>query len=991
MPNEMTLPHDPESAPEAPKGRQWQPLNLVSDEQGFEAYLQHTRPREAAAMRAAKMDRRTFLKIMGASLALTGLGAAGCTPRTSDEPIIPYVRMPEELVPGIPLFFASSMILGGYAHGILIETHEGRPTRVEGNPLHPASLGGSNAMIQASVLELYNPQRLTNVVHNGERSTWEAFTTELLTVLRGRSPEGLRILTETITSPTLAAQINRLLEQFPGAQWVQYEPVSRDNVTIGAELAFGEPVNTVYRFDQAEVVLALDADFMSTMPGSLRYARDFTSRRKVRFGSEAAAMNRLFVVESTPTITGSMADHRLALRPSQVEAFTRALAAALGIAVEVPTAMAWSPTWFDGVVANLRAAGSSIVIAGDEQPPAVHALVHAINDALGSVGTTVVYTAPVEASSSHQNEAFANLVADMQAREVAALVMIGGDPVYNAPADLPFAEGLAQVDFTAHLSYYNNDTAARSQWFVPQTHYIEEWSDARTFDGSASIVQPPIGALYDTVVSAHQLLAAMLGDERSGYTIVREYWQSQYQGDDFEMFWRRSLHDGVVPDSALPAITPTLVADVGQAVGSPASPTTGLEINFRPDPNIWDGRFVNNAWLQELPKPLTKITWDNAALVSATTAASLGLQNDTLVRLTLDGREMLAPVYILRGQPDDVITVSLGYGRGLGADVDAGQSFNAYLIRSSAAPWFAGGLNAAATNTRYPLAVVRANVNVEKTDPVQLLNLAEYQVNPEPLNQEYRTAQSIYPDYEYNGNSWGMTIDLTACIGCNACIIGCQTENNIPTVGKEAVARQREMHWLRVDRYYVEEEGEDVKTVFQPLPCMHCETAPCEPVCPVTATVHDNEGLNTMIYNRCVGTRYCSANCPYSVRRFNYLRYVDDEPLNAEWRNPNVTVRIEGVMEKCTYCTQRINAARIRANNENRPIADGEVTPACASACPTQAIVFGNLNDPNAQVVSMKAQPHNYGVLEELNTKPRTTYLARLYNPDESLRGTEGE
>jgi Fe-S-cluster-containing dehydrogenase component len=983
MPNEMTH-HEPG----AEDGRQWQPIQLMSEDEAFEAVLRRDHPREAAAMQMAKVNRRSFLKIMGASLALTGFGAVGCVPRRTDEQIIPYVRQPEELIPGRPLYFASSMVLGGFATGILIETHEGRPTRVEGNPNHPASLGGSNAMVQASVLELYNPLRRVGVLNNNAASSLENFTQAFQRALQSRNTAGLRILTETVTSPTLTAQINALLEANPGAQWVQYEPVSRDNVIEGSLLAFGEVVNTVYKFDQADVVVSLDADFMASMPGSVRYAHDFASRRKVR--ADSTTMNRLFMVESTPTITGSAADHRLSLRPSQVETFARALAAALGVQVDVPTARPWASAWFDAVVANLRAAGSSIVIAGNEQPPAVHALAHAINAALGNVGTSVIYTAPVEANPGNQRAALAALVADMQAGNVETLVMIGGDPVYNAPADIPFGAALDNVPFKVHLSYYHNDTSARSTWFIPQTHYIEEWSDARAFDGTASIVQPPIGALYDTVVSAHELVALMSGDTRSGYNIVREYWQSQYQGDDFDRFWRRALHDGVVPDSALPAASPTLVGDLNAAIGAPTAAPSGLEIVFRPDPNIWDGRFVGNAWLQELPKPLTKITWDNAALVSAATAQQLGLRNETLVRLTYQGREMEVPVWITRGQPDEVITVSLGYGRGLGADVDAGRSFNAYAIRTSAAPWFASGVTVTPTTTRYPLATVRANMETENTEHVHLLSLAEFQANPD-LYLSHTPENSAYPPFEYDSYSWGMSIDMTSCIGCNACIIGCQTENNIPVVGKDAVRRAREMHWLRVDRYYIEDAGGGERTVFQPLPCMHCEQAPCEPVCPVTATVHDSEGLNTMIYNRCVGTRYCSANCPYSVRRFNYLTYNTDEPLNAEWRNPDVTVRIEGVMEKCTYCVQRIAEARINAKNEGRPIMDGEVTPACAAACPTKAIVFGNLNDPEAQVVALKAQPHNYGVLEELNTRPRTTYLARILNPDESLRGTAGE
>jgi molybdopterin-containing oxidoreductase family iron-sulfur binding subunit len=970
------------------------------DQASLEAVLQKY-PQMAVAMQRNQMDRRTFLKVMGASLALVGVGLQGCSGvQPPNEEIIPYVRLPEEIVPGVPLYFASSMVLGGYATGVLIETHEGRPARIEGNPKHPASLGGCDVITQASILELYNPNRSIDVRHNGELSSWDDFLAAFASVLEGLAASdgaGLRILTETITSPSLASQFTALLEQYPGAKWYQYDPVAHDNLVAGSQLAFDDTVNTVYDFASAAVVVSLDADFMSNMPGSVRYAYDFMQRRRVREGADESTMNRLYSVESTPTITGATADHHLALRPSQIEGFARALAAAVGVeGIEAPAETAWDAAWFDAVVADLQAhTGSSAVIAGFNQPPVVHALVHAINLQLENVGTTVRYIPSAIVNPTIQTEVLPELFGEMMSGAAEALIIIGGNPVFNAAADIAFADALTNVPFSVHLSLYNNETSALCTWHIPQTHYIEEWGDARAFDGSVSLVQPPIGPLYNTVRSAHELLALLAGDARSSYDIVRGYWETQAASDDFDSLWRRALHDGVMEGSAPEPITPALRADFANQIAAvPASQAgSGLEIIFRPDPSIWDGRFADNSWLQELPEPLTALSWDNAALISPATAERLGLSDQQLVELSYGGRTMQAPILTMQNHPDDAVTISLGYGRGLSADVDAGLSFNAYAIRTSLSPWFGSGLEVRATGGSYTLATVRAKTDAEAGEAIFTAPIAKFVENPEFVHEKDKYGgefPSLLPMYPYTENAWGMTIDLSACIGCNACIIGCQTENNIPTVGKEGVRRSREMYWIRIDRYYVS-EGDTQRTNFQPVPCMHCETAPCELVCPVQATVHSAEGLNQMVYNRCIGTRYCSANCPYGVRRFNFFDNVDPTPILEEVRNPDVSVRVEGVMEKCTYCTQRISAARIEAKREGRPIRDGDVVPACASACPTKAIIFGNINDPQAAVTQAKAQPHNYGLLAELNTVPRTTYLAHVYNPNESLDGAEAE
>jgi len=967
--------------------KQWQSLDELAAQDDLAGSLEHEHPREAALLSQNGLDRRTFLKVMGATLALTGI--TGCNVRPPDAEIIPYVEMPEGIVPGQPLFFSSTMTLGGYATGVVIETHEGRPTRIEGNPNHPASLGSSDPMLLASILELYNPERSTRIREDGATRTRDEFQAALNGALDAAAQNGgagLRILTETITSPTLARQLSALLEAYPEARWHQYEPVTQDAVLEGAQLAFGQAVNTVYHFEQADVILALDADFLSGMPGSLRYARDFGARRKVR--ADNPSMNRLYAVESTPTLTGSNADHRLPLRASQVEQFAQALAAALGVSgVSAPGDAPWDAAWLDAVVADLQESGGrSIVIAGNEQTPAVHALVHAINAALGNVGGPVTYTQPIATAPVNQMRDLAVLATDMAAGAVETLIILGGNPAYTAPVDVGFADALQNVPLSIHLSHYVDETSQLCTWHVPQTHYIEEWGDARAFDGTASLVQPPIGPLYDEVHSAIDMLALLLQDGRTSYDIVRETWQMTYEGEDFEGYWRRALHNGVVEESGFAPIAATVSGDVaGQLSGAAAD---GVEIIFRPDPTIWDGRFALNSWLQELPKPLTLLTWDNAALISPAMAESMGLSNGDQVELQQGNNSVTAPIWILPGHPDQAVTVTLGYGRP-NVDAEFGGGFNAYAVRTADAPWFSGGLTISPTGGTYPLASTQDQFRMDGADPVRAGTLAMFQENPEFIHEgEHKEDASLLPPFEYEKNAWGMSIDLTACIGCNACTIACQSENNIPSVGKRQVELSRHMHWIRVDRYY-EDALENPQTSFQPVPCMHCEKAPCETVCPVQATVHDDEGLNVMVYNRCIGTRYCSGNCPYGVRRFNFLDYVEDEPILQELRNPDVTVRSRGVMEKCTYCVQRISSARIEAKKENRPIRDGEVMPACAAACPTQAIVFGDISNEESQVAQLKAQPHDYGLLAKLNTKPRTTYLARLANPNQALAPQE--
>jgi MoCo/4Fe-4S cofactor protein with predicted Tat translocation signal len=985
-----------------PSARFWRTLDEYADDPAFRDQLLNEFPSQIETI-VDPVARRRFLKLMGASLALGGFTA--CT-RQPPEAIVPYVRPPEDLVLGTPLYFATAMTLGGVATGLLVESHEGRPTKVEGNPLHPGSLGASDVFAQAAILGLYDPDRSQTLSYRGDIRPWPEFLGAMRGAMAAQQAlggRGLRILTESIASPSLAAQIRDLLRRFPSAKWHQWDPASRDNAYRGAQLAFGRPVDSHFRIDRADVLVAVDSDFLACGPGSLRYARDFAARRRP---DRPDRMNRLYAVEAMPTPTGSRADHRLPLRPSDLEAVVWRIAQGVGAVTSSSRADRLSRAeqqWTDAVVKDLTShRGASLVVPGEHLPAAVHAIVHAINERLGNNGSTIVYTEPVEAEPVDQVQSLKDLVADMNGDRVDVLLIVGGNPVYTAPADLGFAEAMNRVTTRVQLSLYDDETTALCQWHVPEAHFLEGWSDGRAYDGTASIVQPLIAPLYDGK-TAHEFLAAM-GDkpERSGYDIVRDFWRVQSTTStaaDFDTAWTRWLHDGVIPDTAFP---PQQVAVASVPAVAPATDRPvpqRLEIAFRNDPSILDGRFANNGWLQELPKPLTKLTWDNAVFVSAATASRLGITNKPaatggehgqiigdVVELRFRGRTVRGIGFIVAGHPDDCATVHLGYGRTRAGHLGTSAGFNANLLRTSDALWHGDGLEITRTGERGSLACTQYHHLMEGREPVRAVTLEEFRRDGgRPPQQLSRTITLYPPDHKYDGYKWGMAIDINACVGCNACIVGCQAENNIPVVGKDQVLRGREMHWLRVDTYY---RGpiERPETYFQPLPCMQCENAPCEVVCPVGATVHSAEGLNDMVYNRCVGTRYCSNNCPYKVRRFNFLLYQDwTTPSLKLGRNPNVTVRSRGVMEKCTYCVQRINQAKIGAEKEDRTVRDGEIQTACQQACPADAIVFGNLNDPQSRVSRLQAESRNYSLLDELNTRPRTTYQAAVRNVNPEL------
>ena len=1047
----------------------WRSLEELAESDQFYEALHREFPENATEWNDP-VGRRKFMRLMGASLALAGLTA--CTKQPT-EYFAPYAKQPEEVVLGKPLFFATAMPFAGSAIGLLVESHEGRPTKVEGNPDHPASLGATDVFAQASVLGLYDPDRSQTITYIGDTRTWSDFIgTVASTLTQQRAPEvggaGLRILTDVVTSPTLTYQLKSLLAELPNAKWHQYEPAAADGAREGTKLAFGQYANVVYHFDKADVILSLDADFLGCGSGSVRYARDFAERR--RLNQQKHDMSRLYIAESSVTITGTVADHRLPIKPSEIETLARALAAKIGVA-GVANASTSNDAWLNAVANDLKGKrGASIVIAGDSQPPIVHALAHAMNQALGNAGSTVVYTEPIEGAPVDTGASIKDLAADMDAGRVDTLLIIGGNPVFNAPADLEFAKKMDKVRLRIHLSQHNDETSELCHWNINEAHYLESWSDVRTYDGTASIVQPLIMPLYDGK-TAHEVIAAFSSrSDRKSLDIVRDYWMRRVAagGEEppiiatrasvppppaqgaaqtgvtpaaaatpppppppavdakrFEAAWRKWLHDGVVTNSAA---KPKTVTVAGNLPAQAAQASGDLEVVFKPDPTIYDGRFANNGWLQELPKPLSKLTWDNAVYISPRTALTLkvgavkeGKADNTtgwtggdfkaeLIEVTINGRSVVMPVWIQPGHPDGVLTVYYGYGRKKAGQVGNGTGFDAYTIRTSDLAYFGTGAKVRKMGDTYRLAATQLHHLIDdgleegdlsRRDIVRSGTLEELKRNPSLKLEETHAASrpakaaepseteppaKLFPDYDYSkGYRWGMSIDMSSCIGCSACVVACVAENNSPVVGKEQVMRSREMHWLRVDSYYRGDEA-NPETYYQPIPCQQCEKAPCEVVCPVGATNHSAEGLNDMVYNRCVGTRYCSNNCPYKVRRFNFLLYQDfyTEPLKMV-RNPEVTVRSRGVMEKCTYCIQRVQSVKIEAEKQGRRVKDGEIVTACQQVCPTQAIVFGDMNDPASRVSRLKEQKRDYPLLAELDTQPRTTYLGAVRNPNPEL------
>ena len=971
----------------------WRSLGQLEGSPEARAFLEREFP-EGASFPPDAISRRHVLTLLGASVSLAGLAAC----RRPEEHIVPYVEPPEQVIPGVPRYYATTMPSGTSAYGLVVESHEGRPTKIEGNELHPATLGASSIRVQAAILDLYDPDRSRCVLRHGEPSTWA----ELVTAWQGRAKvhtadggEGLAVLLPPSASPTLFRLVGDLRAAYPRARIVVRDPGWGANALDGTVRAAGRPLLPVRRLEKAKAILALDADFLLADPEMIRHTRGFSTGRRV--ASPADSMSRLWAVEAAFTVTGANADHRVRLAARHVPAFVAALAAELkrsGLDLEAPAAPAvpgLDPKLLRALAADLLAnRGACLILAGPRQPAEVHAAALALNAALRNLGATVDYHEPVDALLPTRG-ALGDLVRAMDAGSVKTLAVLGGNPAYDSPADLDFAAATAKVEETVHLGTHVDETAALASWHVPAAHFLESWGDARASCGTLSVVQPLILPLFGgkSAVEVMGLIAS--GQDHPGHDLVQETWRAVLGENDFERRWNRVLHDGVLAGSPLPAVTVRPRPDVLAALEAPAAGPGDLELVFAACPKLHDGASANNAWLQELPDPVTKVVWDNPLLLSPATAAARSLRDGDVARVETGGRSLELPVFRVPGMADGTLVLTLGYGRRNAGRVGTGVGFDGYSLRAKTALDLTTDVRLSRTGRSQLLSQTQEHGSMDGRDIVREASLERYRRDPK-LGAGRPELFSLWKEHEYKTRpQWGMVIDLNLCTGCNACAVACQSENNVPVVGKDQVRRGREMAWIRVDRYFTGEPAE-AGAVFQPVPCMQCENAPCEQVCPVGATVHDSEGLNAMVYNRCIGTRYCSNNCPYKVRRFNFFNYTKDTPEIVKMAmNPDVTVRARGVMEKCTYCVQRLNAATIDARLAGRELRDGDARTACQQACPAQAIRFGDLLDAQSEVAKGRAEDRTYALLEELNTRPRTTYQARLRNPHPDLAGPGGE
>jgi len=987
----------------------WRSLEELEDTPAFREMLRDRFP-HFVALANGPASRRGFLKLMGASLAFGGL--VGC--RRPQERIVPHASRPDGRDPGVPVQYATSMDVGGAAIGLLVTSFDGRPVKVEGNPGHPASAGGTNAVAQASVLELYDPDRSQAVVRN-ERGTrmvqdWAAFdgfAKSHFEGLRTAGGEGLAVLAEASSSPSRKALQHRVAEAFPGSRWIEYESLSRDSERAGLRSVFGTPTRAALDLSRAQVVVSLDADLFGDHPDQVRHARDFAAHRT----GEGGEMSRLYCVESAFSLTGAMADKRVPMRSGAIPAAALGLAARLlradagrgTLAPILATQLAGTAVTdgdrgpLDRMAEDLLAhPHDALVVAGPRQPAAVHALCALINLALGNEGHTVRHVVDPDGERVSHGAAIAELAGAIGEGQVSTLVVLGGNPAYDAPADLGFGALLEAVETTIHLGLYENETAGKCGWHLPRAHYLESWGDARGWGGTRGVVQPLIAPLYGGR-SDLELLATLLGESTGGQEIVRETLRADFAGVDFESHWRRTLHDGVVPHGGeFPPVDSAGAGGTGLDLASLAGADGGgTEVVVVPDGKVHDGRFANLGWLQELPGAMTKITWDNAALVPPADAEALGLTTNDRIALTAAGATVELPVYVMPGQAPGTIAVAPGYGRGSAGHVGDGVGVDVGPLRTTGAMDVIPGVAAAAaagthdlacTQDHYPIDPIGESGMERRLDEIyRSADIEHYRHHPDFAQHvvHHPPLEQMFKDHEYDGHRWAMSVDLGKCVGCGTCVVACQAENNVPVVGRQEVENGREMHWIRVDRYF-RGEPDAPRAVMMPVTCHQCENAPCEQVCPVAATVHDREGLNVMVYNRCVGTRYCANNCPYKVRRFNFFKFQDpDSDVEKMVFNPDVTVRSRGVMEKCSFCVQRINRVKIEAGNDGRLIEDGEIVPACAQACPAGAVVFGDLNDPESEVARLHAQDRSYALLGEMNNRPRLRYLARLTNSGE--------
>jgi MoCo/4Fe-4S cofactor protein with predicted Tat translocation signal len=998
---QIKLNNTPAATPAPATGPEyWRSLDQLADTPEFRQWVEREFPEDAAAVLDGK-SRRSMLKIMAASFGLAGLAAC----RRPEYRLAPQARGREDYIPGSPYNYTSVFSLGGHASGLVVQTYEGRPTKIEGNPDHPDSLGAASALAQASVLGVYDPDRSKAVLEGGKESSWEKFEAAAKGLSLGDG-SGLRFLSETVVSPTLQSQRADALKKWPKAKWVEYESIARDNERAGAMLAFGQAVNVHPQFDKAKVILSLDCDFLGVDWPTPLATKLFSKNRRVESEEDLEKISRLYVVESQFSLTGANAEHRLRMRGGEVPQFAADLAAALSAP---PAGNDKRGKFLAALAKDLKAAGKeALVVAGPRQPAVVHSLAHQMNQTLGGAGSTVTYTKASTADRVDAGvDAIKTLTGEMTGGQVSTLVILSGNPAYTAPADLQFAAALAKVANSIHLGPEDDETAAAAKWHLPEAHYLEAWSDAQSTDGTVAIQQPMIDPIFGGK-SAIEVMAVLLDSkDRKGYDLVKNYWTSQWPAAARENTWRKTLNDGVVAGTKAAEVKPT-VDSKRVPTTSPAS-GSGIEIGFIPGAATWDGRFANNAWMQEAPDPITKLVWGNAALISPAMAREKGWKDGDMVALSRGNMKLEAAVMVQPGHADNAVTISLGFGRPRAGSVGKDVGFNAGLIRTSDSFWFGQGFTITATGDKQILGNTQEHGSMQEpelisgrktvTRPlVRETTIEEYKKDAKVIEamNEVPELDSVYPQLKWEGLQWGMAIDLGSCTGCNACVVACQAENNVPVVGKDQVMRGREMHWLRMDRYYVG-SVDDPRAVEQPIPCMQCENAPCENVCPVQATTHSPEGLNDMAYNRCVGTRYCANNCPFKVRHFNFLdwhknflerRRIEPELMSMVY-NPDVTVRMRGIMEKCTYCVQRIQEARIATKTDGRREFTGEgVVTACQQTCPADAIAFGNINDPNSKVAKLKKQERNYAMLAELDVRPRTTYLGRLRNPNPELEAS---
>ncbi len=979
-----------------PKKTYWKSLNQLNGSSEYKEFLYREFPENAWEL-TDEISRRHFVTIMGASVALAGL--TGC--RRPVEKIVPYSKAPEQIIPGIPLYYATTMPFGLHSYGLIVKSNEGRPTKIEGNPKHPSTKGTANTRIQAHILDLYDPDRAQRIVHNGQEDNWANFVTNWQNAypsMMQTKGKGLAILTSSMHGPTAKRLENQYKSVFPQAIWVTYEPTSAENQIKGAQLATGTPLVPQFHLQKARVILSIDSDFTLTEGENLQYIKGYSKGRHVN--SPQDRMNRLYVVENNHTLTGGLADHRRALPAHHIPAFVAQMGttlARMGIAIpELPASQnqVVDPDWVQALCKDLvENRGQSLIMLGYRHPPQLHALVLAINQALGNFDRTLTFhqLSDMIAPDRSQLDVLKTAIDNGQ---IKTLYILDGNPVYDMPGELNIGQLLQTVPESVYLASHENETAEQCTWVIPKTHFLEEWADTRSWDGTASIVQPLIDPLFAGHSSLEILDMIVNGSDRRPYEIIRETWRNFLTDADFEKMWRKILFDGIWQDSAYSPVTPSLdISAIKNALDAidftPVEFSADhMELTLSADPAVFDGRFANNAWLQELPDTVTKVAWDNCLMISIDTAKELNLENENVVTVSANGQQIDLPVWIVPGHADYSATVYLGYGRTKAGRVGNDIGFDLY-------PWlktdsfFVQGVTLNHTGRSYPLASTQDHASLEGRPLVREGTLSEYQKKPHFAQEmvKHPPAKNLWGNRDYDtGYQWGMVIDLNACVGCNACTMACQSENNIPVVGKTQVKKGREMHWIRVDRYFTG-DIDDPQTSLQPVPCMHCETAPCEQVCPVAATVHDNEGLNVMTYNRCIGTRYCSNNCPYKVRRFNFFNYTGDMPeLHKMIQNPDVTVRSRGVMEKCTYCLQRINAAKQRAQNEGRELRDDEIKTACQQTCPADAITFGDIRNPESQVSKLKNADRRYDMLSELNVRPRTSYLAKLRNPNPDIQ-----